>query len=145
MWRKEIVEFEAKPKPIDKPTMPQSGTNIHWSPPPFGTFKQINNSGGVGLIIHDFPSTYRGSKFVYLSHLWNLEEAEAKGLWEAVQWAKEKDLENVVFELDSKLLVEAVNKNVSIIDWRLHNLILEIKELFKIFSSWQCCYVPKDI
>ncbi|XP_026428428.1 uncharacterized protein LOC113324327 [Papaver somniferum] len=133
--RKEIAEFEAKPKPVNKPTIPQPRTNLHWPPPPFftfkinsdGSFQQLNNSGGVGLIIRDFA-----------------EQAEAKGLWEVAQWAKEKELENVVFELDSKLVVEAVNKNVFNIDWRLRNLILDIKELFNFFSSWKCCYVPKE-
>ncbi|XP_026439727.1 uncharacterized protein LOC113338546 [Papaver somniferum] len=122
--RKEISEFEAKQVSTPRANLSISRTNLHWSPPSRDTFKincdgsfqHINKTGGVGLIICDFAGTHRGSKCIYLNHIWSAEQAKSRGLWEAVHWAKEQKLEKVVFELDSKIVVDAVNNEVFNID-----------------------------
>lgn len=58
--------------------------------------------------------------------------------------AREKNMQKVEFELDSKITSDAVNKDSLNIDWRPSNSILEKKSLFRVFSSWHCNYVPKE-
>lgn len=57
---------------------------------------------------------------------------------------KEQNLVKVVFELDAKLVVDAVNKTQGAVDWRLRNLIKDIKQYFISFNSWKLSYIPKE-
>lgn len=65
-------------------------------------------------------------------------------LWQAVQWDKELKLEKVHFEMDAKVVADAVNKDNGAIDWRPHHTILDIKNLFIVFTSLKLSYVPKE-
>lgn len=60
-----------------------------------------------------------------------------------MQRARKLEMENVHFELDSKVVADAVNCE-SFSKWRIYNLILEIKSILRVFTSWQCFYVPKE-
>ncbi|XP_026416236.1 uncharacterized protein LOC113311639 [Papaver somniferum] len=130
------VEISRK-KPVN--IHKQTRVNLHWSPPPpYGDFtlnidcSYYNKSGGIGLIIRNFAG-HHGSKCIYLADSSSLEHAECSGLWEDVKWVKELELQEVYFELDSKLVVDAVNKEDYNINWRFHNLIKDIKNLFQFF------------
>ncbi|XP_026459528.1 uncharacterized protein LOC113360209 [Papaver somniferum] len=116
--------------------------NVHWSPPPMdvvsinvdGSFLNSNNTGGIGLIIRNFAGAQQAARCIFLMGIRNAEQAECTGLWEAVNWAKNLKLERVHFELDAKIVVEAVNNNASI-DWQLLNMIKDIQVLFCSFNS----------
>ncbi|XP_026410746.1 uncharacterized protein LOC113305970 [Papaver somniferum] len=98
--------------------------NVHWIHPPIyclttncdGSFDSTNFLGDIGLIIRN----------------------------SAVQWAKELKLERVHFEMDAKVVADAVDNDNSAIDWRLHHIVQDIKNLFSTFSSWKLSYVPKE-
>ncbi|XP_026459730.1 uncharacterized protein LOC113360437 [Papaver somniferum] len=150
--KREFAVLDYQPMKNHKTLEPQNRINLHWKPPLMnyfkinsdGSFSSTTNTGGIGLICRDFAGTHHGSKCFYLTKAHSPVQAESKALWEAMQWALEKNLEKVIFELDAKLVVDAV-LGVSInIDWRLHNLILEIKSLLSSHSFWKCCYVPKE-
>ncbi|XP_026449961.1 uncharacterized protein LOC113350100 [Papaver somniferum] len=117
--------------------MNNNGQEIdHWKPPPNdyltinsdGSFQSVNNLGGIGLIVRNCAGTQRAAKCIHLRRIRNAEHAEGLGLWEAVQWSKEQNLSKVIFELDAKLVVDAVYKDQEIIDWRMKNLINDIKQ-----------------
>ncbi|XP_026420121.1 uncharacterized protein LOC113316113 [Papaver somniferum] len=126
--------------------------DLNWIPPDInslkincdGSFLDTNKTGGLGLIIRNFAGEHQGCKCIFLNRVENAEQAECRSLWEAVQWAKEMKLERVEFELDSKLVADAVNNESFSIDWRIHNMILDIKILFKVFTLWSCSDVPKE-
>ncbi|XP_026451498.1 uncharacterized protein LOC113351779 [Papaver somniferum] len=128
----------SRKKPVNTTRQPR--LNLHWTPPPNGTLTinsdgSFNNYyGGIGLIIRDFAGCHKGSRCIYLAKASSPEHAECNGLWEAVKWAKEMNLREVHFELDSKMVVDAVKNNTYNIDWRLHNLIRDIKTFFQAFS-----------
>ncbi|XP_026419925.1 uncharacterized protein LOC113315898 [Papaver somniferum] len=90
------------------------------------------------------PGTHRGSKCIYLRSLSSAEHAESIALWEATKWAKERNMQQAVFEMDSKIVVDAVNNKSFNIDWRLRNLILDIKVFFSRFKSWHYVHVHKE-
>lgn len=52
----------------------------------------------------------QGSKCIYLVDSSGPDRAECRGFWEACQWTKELNLEKVEFELDSKIVIDAVTK-----------------------------------
>ncbi|XP_026458520.1 uncharacterized protein LOC113359037 [Papaver somniferum] len=134
--RKYISEYieMARKRPVNNHK--QVRLNLHWTPPPYGTFTinvdgyYYNSSGGIGLTIRNFAGKHQGSKCVYLAESLSAEHAECRGLWEAVKWTKELNLKEVFFELDSKLVVDAVTKEECNLDWRLHNLVKDIKTFF---------------
>ncbi|XP_026411000.1 uncharacterized protein LOC113306256 [Papaver somniferum] len=147
--RKDILDFENKLQSSRNSVPAQPRVGLHWCPPSRGIFK-INcdgcfllndNTGGIGLILHDFAG---GSKYIYLAKATGPVQAECKALWEACRWAKELNLEKVVFELDSKLVADAVVKTSFNVDCRIYNLVLDIRSLFSMFTSWKCLCVPKE-
>ncbi|XP_026436037.1 uncharacterized protein LOC113333886 [Papaver somniferum] len=150
--RREFAVLDYKPVTNHRLLVPQNRINLHWQPPLPGYFKinsdgsfiAENNTGGIGLICRDFAGAHHGSKCIYLTTAISPEQAENKALWKAMQWALEKKLEKVIFKLDTKLVVDIVLGYSLNIDWRLHNLILDIKNLLSIHPSWQGFYVPKE-
>ncbi|XP_026459270.1 uncharacterized protein LOC113359923 [Papaver somniferum] len=150
--KREFAVLEKKHNTNYRITLPQNRIHLYWQPPPVeyhkinsdDSYYADNNSGGIGLICIDFAGLHQGSKCIYLATATSPEQAESKALWEAMNWAAEKELEKVVFELDAKLVVDAVQGVSLNIDWRLHNLILDIKNLLSSHLFWQCSYVPKE-
>ncbi|XP_026438085.1 uncharacterized protein LOC113336652 [Papaver somniferum] len=150
--KREFAVLEYQPIKNHRTLEPQNRINLHWQPPVLdyfkinsdGSFSSTNNNGGIGLICRDFAGEHHGSKCFYLTQASSPEQAESKALWEAMQWAVEKNLEKVIFELEAKLVVDAVLGVTMNVDWRLHDLTLDIKNLLSSHSFWQCCYVPKE-
>ncbi|XP_026404968.1 uncharacterized protein LOC113300021 [Papaver somniferum] len=150
--RREFAVLDHRPSTNYRLLAPHNRNNIYWQPPLHeffkinsdGSFISANSTGGIGLICRDFAGAHHGSKCIYLSSATSPEQAESKALWEAMKWAMEKNLKKVIFELDTKLVVDAMLGDALNIDWRLHNLILDIKNVLKLHISWQCSYVPKE-
>ncbi|XP_026420131.1 uncharacterized protein LOC113316123 [Papaver somniferum] len=109
-----------------------------------GSYQDLNKSGGIGLIIQTFVGIHQAARCIHLKDIRNAEQAECMWLWEVVNCAKTPRIEKVYFELDAKVVVDAVNNTNSSIDWRLHNIIKDIKLLLKSFTSWKCSYIPKE-
>ncbi|XP_026400672.1 uncharacterized protein LOC113296584 [Papaver somniferum] len=130
----------------------QRRTNLHWKPPAIGThkinvdgsFSYSTKMGGMGLILRDFAGTNRGSKCIFLEAALSPVQVECKGLWEALLWAEDMKLDKVIFELDSQLVADAVNRENFNTDWRIYDVILDIKSMLKNKVFWKCNYVPKE-
>ncbi|XP_026435027.1 uncharacterized protein LOC113332698 [Papaver somniferum] len=114
--------------------------NVNWIPPPIsfltlncdGSFDYNNLLGGIGLIIRNFACMQQEARCISMNEARSAEQVECMGLWSSVQWAKDLKLERVHFEMDAKVVVDAVNNDNSAMDWRLLNIILDIKNLFQI-------------
>ncbi|XP_026396180.1 uncharacterized protein LOC113290805 [Papaver somniferum] len=150
--KKEIELLKTKQDTSIPPIPKQNRLNLHWSPPPIGihkinvdgSFNYSLKTGGIGLILRDFAGTHRGSKCIFLESALSPEQVECKGLREAIQWAEDMRLDKVVFEMDSQLVADAINKEDFNADWRIRFLILDIKRILKNNVSWECIYVPKE-
>lgn len=137
---REFAVLENKPSTNLRHPFPPNMINVLWHPHiksffkinSDGSYLENNKTGGVGLIIRDFAGTHQRSKFIFLDEAINSEQVECKEPWEAMQWAIENNLEIVAFEMDAKLVVDAVQSESLNIDWRIHNLILDIKNLLSI-------------
>ncbi|XP_026452769.1 uncharacterized protein LOC113353346 [Papaver somniferum] len=129
-----------------------NGQNVFWIPPPMGfltfncdgSFDANTQLGGIGLILRNFAGMQQAARCISMNGARSAEQVECMGFWNAVQWAKDLNLERVHFEMDAKLVVDAVNTDNSAIDWRLLNTVLDIKSFFLSFSSWKLSYVPKE-
>ncbi|XP_026459790.1 uncharacterized protein LOC113360498 [Papaver somniferum] len=148
-----FIEEQVKQKVTIQVNLPKvNRINRHWNPPPVnmmtmncdGSFCDISKMGGIGLIIRNRAGHSQATRIFHMRNICNAKQAEGLRLWEDVKWATELKLDNVLFELDCKVIVDVVNKEVSYIDWRLSNLIKDIKLYFSSNSSWNCSYVPKE-
>ncbi|GLT88185.1 hypothetical protein SLE2022_062200 [Rubroshorea leprosula] len=64
---------------------------------------------------------------------------ETPALRAAVGWAARNSLKDIIFESDSKELVQAVNKKVHL-PWQIEPLVLSVWELCKSFSFCEFNY-----
>ena len=86
-----------------------------WQPPLPGRYKcnidvafssQLNRTG-IGIWIRDFDGTFVLAKTVSYPCLVSVDVGEVMGLHSALQWVGDMQFDNVDFELDSKLTVDA--------------------------------------
>ncbi|XP_074377753.1 uncharacterized protein LOC141719275 [Apium graveolens] len=92
-----------------------SGVRI-WNSPPEGWVK-INvdtaifqdGSIGIGSIIRDSSGQFLSARCRKMVGAWQVREAEAISLKEAMSWVKEMNINHCVFETDSKSLAAACN------------------------------------
>ncbi|XP_026398859.1 uncharacterized protein LOC113294695 [Papaver somniferum] len=147
-----IEEHASRKSYMPKTMQGVNRRNLYWIPPPLnyvtincdGSFLDHNKYGGIGLIIRNYAGEQQGARCIHLKNIRSAEKAECIRLWEAVKWVKDLQLENVQFDLDAKVVVEAVNKDNNYVDWILLNYIKNIKSFFSSYSSWKCYYIPKE-
>ncbi|XP_026451432.1 uncharacterized protein LOC113351709 [Papaver somniferum] len=119
-----------------------SGTSVtKWMPPssPYysiccdASFKSVNNveHSGWGLICRDFAGQFIRDECIYANGIVNAEEAECKGLIQAMQVAENIELQMVCFELDAKLVIKAVNGDIQVVAWQNQVLIFRDKVFFR--------------
>jgi len=97
---------------------PRSVIQERWTKPAPGRFKcNVNasfsnelNIVGIGMCIRDAAGDYVLARTIRFTPLCVVEIGKALGLCEALQWVMELGLHNMDFSLDSKLVVDAVNR-----------------------------------
>ncbi|CAJ2649711.1 unnamed protein product [Trifolium pratense] len=91
---------------------------IRWRKPATGRYKcnidasfsSHSNQVGIGICIRDDEGRYVLAKSMWLSPICNVDIGEALGLFHAIKWVSELQLDAVDFALDSKLVVDYFNK-----------------------------------
>lgn len=73
--------------------------------------------------------------------------AEYKALIVAISWLIDQKLttEQVLFQLDSKLVVEQINGNFKVRDHKLIPLFNQAQDLLSNFSSYQITHIPRAL
>ncbi|XP_026399070.1 uncharacterized protein LOC113294914 [Papaver somniferum] len=131
-----------------------SGTSVtKWIPPssPYysiccdASFKSVNNAEhfGWGMIGRDFAGQFIRDECTYANGIVNAEEAEYKGLIQAMQVAENLELQMVCFELDAKLVIKAVNGDIQAVAWQNQFLILEIRSFLRKHPLWVCKFLTR--
>ncbi|XP_073017991.1 uncharacterized protein [Primulina eburnea] len=94
---------------------------MRWHKPPSGfmkcnidaaIFKEARKTG-VAAIIPDSNGDFMISRMHNCYGILEVREAEAKALLDAILWVVSLDLQNVLFETDSKLVVDAIASNLA--------------------------------
>jgi len=108
--------------PLSPGTAARMGTSAHdrhadslWQPPMPGRYKcNINaafsshhNRTGIGVCVRDSEGTFVLAKIFTYPCTVTVDVGEALGLHSALQWLSDMQFENVDFETDSKLTVDA--------------------------------------
>lgn len=71
-------------------------------------FFEQTNSVGLGMILCDGYGHFVACKTVKLDGICHVGEAEALALLEALQWVSLQQFSHVRFELDAKIMVNAI-------------------------------------
>jgi len=88
---------------------------IKWQPPASGrlkcnvdtAFSIPYNRTGVGICLRDDEGTFVLAKTVNFEGVYSLEVREALGLFHAIQWLSDMQMDNIDFEVDSKITKHA--------------------------------------
>ncbi|AES76948.2 hypothetical protein MTR_6g089560 [Medicago truncatula] len=88
---------------------------IKWQPPASGrlkcnvdaTFSIPHNRIGVGICLRDDEGTFVLAKIVNFEGVYSVEVGEALGLFHAIQWLSDMQMDNIDFEVDSKIRKDA--------------------------------------
>jgi len=96
-------------------TFPTHQQQTVWQPPVEGRYKcnidaafsAQNNCTGIGICVRDAEGTFVLAKTFTYSCVYPVDVGEALGLYDALQWMSDMQFDNVDFETDSKLTVDA--------------------------------------
>ncbi|GLU22360.1 hypothetical protein SLE2022_384410 [Rubroshorea leprosula] len=118
-----------------------------WSPPPEDVVK-CNTDAAVDVKngVAGLAVVCRNSRGILVDGLAFKQSissvlmAETLALRAAVGWAARNGLKDIIFESDSKELVQAINKKVHL-PWQIEPLVLSVWELCKSFSFCEFNYV----
>ena len=95
-----------------------------WSAPPVGMLKcnvdvaflPSYQQTGLGMILWNVEGQFVACATTIFNSLTEVREGEALGLHEALSWVKRLGYQQVVFELDAKSVVDAVNSDLHMSD-----------------------------
>ncbi|XVE68372.1 hypothetical protein DITRI_Ditri09bG0063100 [Diplodiscus trichospermus] len=65
------------------------------------------------MILRDDSGNFIACNMVLIDGLLPPKEAESVGLLEAIKWVQSLQWKNVIFELDAKLVVDAIHSNTA--------------------------------
>ncbi|XP_026433777.1 uncharacterized protein LOC113331264 [Papaver somniferum] len=123
-----------------------------WSPPK-DNYLKINIDAlfdhntkeiGVGLIIRDSAGSAKGIRGRYFNGGVNPEQAECVAMIEAIQWAKELNLNNVLLESDCKNVVTAINNVISTVQWTNQSYVDGIRHILSSAMYFGVGYVKRS-
>ncbi|OVA00475.1 hypothetical protein BVC80_9089g68 [Macleaya cordata] len=99
------------------------------------SFKSYESKAGIGMLLRDETGLCRAGRSITI---WagTAEQAEGLALHSAVTWARELGYLQVIFEGDSKSIMDYLNHGFADIGWRTKNIL---DECLIIAKSFNCC------
>lgn len=95
---------------------------------------------GLGMCLRDDTGAVRMARTCWHPIKLEVKEGEALGLFEAIQWTISLNLSNVIFEVDSKVVVDNVKSNV-LDAIEFGTIIEDCRRLFSLEkNSWTPVY-----
>jgi len=70
----------------------------------------MNNKVGISICLSDHHENFIKAKTTRHAPVLFVKEGELYGLLQAIKWTSKLGLNNVIFELDAKLVVDSFNK-----------------------------------
>ncbi|XP_026396859.1 uncharacterized protein LOC113291550 [Papaver somniferum] len=126
------------------------GHSHHRNPPPPDTLKMNVDASyhksfylsGIAVIVRTSTGQHVASRGV-LKRVENAFQAETWALLQAMQLAKAKDWDVVIFESDNKSLMLYMNNGFPLPPWESSTILSLCVDLCKIHQNWKCVYVPR--
>ncbi|XP_026443289.1 uncharacterized protein LOC113343256 [Papaver somniferum] len=98
---------------------------------------------GLGLLIRDYTGFFQGIRCKFINGGVDSEQAECLVLKEAILFARQRNLRNVVLESDNLNVVNAVKNANSSVHWRNQVHVDEIRHLIISFPCFKLNYVNR--
>lgn len=136
--------------PSQRNRTPAAGSSTEWSPPP-ASYVKINIAAasptlqltGIGMCIHDARGQLLQARTSWFEPQLAVREGEAIGLLRALQWVVELNLQNVLFELDAKQVVDSLSSRVIDLS-EIGSVIFECKRLLSLNPTFGVGYVRRQ-
>jgi ribonuclease HI len=129
-----------------------AANNVHqWQQPPFGylkcnvnaSFFNITGATGWEWFLRDHYGRFKLAGTNLVSSTLITLEGEAVAIIEAMEVMKQKGLSHVIFESDSKLVVNAISSNQEGLS-EFSTLITHIKSLLRMNNCFEVKYVKRQ-
>lgn len=124
---------------------PSQVQQLKWSKLPSGFLKinfdvaWVSNKAGVGFFACDTEGFVHGGGIFFMQDVTNVEWAEAKGLSKSLEWARGKNLSNIIFEGDCAAIINRVSnmrEDITTIGFMLSQCRDIIKDLVECSVKW---------
>jgi ribonuclease HI len=125
---------------------------ILWQPPTSGRYKcnidvafsSHHNRTGIGICVRDSEGSFVLAKNFTYPYIVSVDVGEALGLHSALQWLSDMQLDNVNFETDSKLTVDAFLSTWNDLS-EFGSIISSCRSLFRnLFSNSRVEFVKRQ-
>lgn len=91
--------------------------NAHWSPPADGCLKinvdaspGVDDGVGIGVVVRDEQGNFISIGCWWYDVRWSAAVSEARALWHALMFVRNKGLDNVVVESDAENLIKKLQR-----------------------------------
>ncbi|KAL8510726.1 hypothetical protein ACS0TY_017518 [Phlomoides rotata] len=96
----------------------------------------------LGIIIHDAEGEFVSCRTVVVLRFFRVDEGEVMGLLEALSWIKQLGFEKVIFEVDAKLVFDALAVMVGLVPRSANIKAHYLDRASKTFLSPEIWVVP---
>lgn len=108
------------------------------------TFFSEDNVTGIGIILQDDVGGFISTRVLCIPGCLRVDEGEAMGLHEVLSWIKALGLQQVLFETDSKLVVDALSSRVEDLS-EFGSIVSSCKKILESNLSFTVKHVRRDV
>ncbi|KAK6161535.1 hypothetical protein DH2020_004916 [Rehmannia glutinosa] len=119
-------------------TDPSDSLQMHWKKPPHMWMKCNvdaviccqKNATGIGLVLRDDAGIFIVARTLWFQGIYEVREAEALGVREALSWIRSLSLNKVVIETDAKYVVDGL-LSLELGDSEFDTILIECRNLLQ--------------
>ncbi|XP_073042037.1 uncharacterized protein [Primulina eburnea] len=120
-----------------KPQAPALKCNVD------ATLQNDRRNTGLRMVLRDCTGSFISARINALPGLVEIKEAEAMSFKEALSWVEDMDLQEIIFESDSKVVIDAVN-SLRKDDSEFGALISACRVILRQRPSYKVCFTRRQ-
>ncbi|XP_024630414.1 uncharacterized protein [Medicago truncatula] len=125
--------------------------NMRWQIPEYGrlmcnvdaSFHRASDKTGIGCCVRNNAGIFVSALTSWTRPELSPHEGETLGLWQAMSWAFSSGFQNVIFETDSKMLVDAVHSDSAGIP-KFYVIVSKIRGLLALHYNFEVKFVRRQ-
>ncbi|OVA03269.1 Ribonuclease H domain [Macleaya cordata] len=98
---------------------------------------------GIGILIRDNADSFKAANCIQLRAS-SSKHAEGLALLAAVEWARDLNLTRVIFESDAQSVINYINHETGILDWRCKIILKDCKTIILSFEFVEFTYTIRE-